>query len=294
MSCNFYFLRTGERRGSMYLWITKLSVTSMLLAGIVFFNQSMLDAEQNKSPHYEKGIVRIATKGGKTGTINWKTRYITSKGIAVTTSNTTNSSQNRLLARRGAIVDAQRNLLETIDGVRIDSTTTVSDHMTNDEIRSSVKGTLKNFEIIDEKWDGEVYEITMHVTMGKIYKVFKKPENSALSDRKPAQPLKQEHTGLVIDARGLNLVPAIFVNIYKEDGVKICGPIHPVYRVSVKSINNVKEERIGTNPLRIAAKNTTGPNNVDLVVGKKNLKGMKQMLFGTDIFSKNRVVILID
>ena len=77
----------------MYLLITKLSVASMLLAGIVFFNQSVLNAEQNKSPHYEKGVVKIATKGGKTGTINWKTRYITSKGIAVTTSHTTNSSQ---------------------------------------------------------------------------------------------------------------------------------------------------------------------------------------------------------
>jgi len=196
--------------------------------------------------------------------------------------------------RRGAIIDAQRNLLETIDGVRIDSTTTVSDHITNDEIRSEVKGTLKNFEIIDEKWNGEVYEVSMHVPMGKIYKVFKKPENGASSDRKAAQSITQEHTGLVIDARNLNLVPAIFVNIYNEDGDKICGPVHPVYRVSVKSINNIKEERIGTNPLRITAKNTTGPNNVDLVVGKNNLKKMRKIVFDNNILSGNKVVILID
>ncbi len=278
----------------MYLWKAKLSATSILLMGIIFFNQGMLKAEQNNSPHYEKGVVRIATKGGKTGTINWKTRYITSKGIATTTSSTTNPSQTKLLARRGAIVDAQRNLLETIDGVRIDSNTTVSDHTTNEEIRSEVKGTLKNFEIIDEKWNGEVYEVTMHIPMGKIYKVFKRPENSASSDGKTAPPIKQEHTGLIIDARGLNLIPAIFVNIYNENSGKVCGPIHPVYRVSVKNINSINEERIGTNPLKIIAKKTTGPNNVDLVINSKNLKGMKQILFGSNIFSENRVVILID
>ena len=278
----------------MYLWKTKFSVASILMVGIVFFNQSMLKAVENKSPHYEKGVARIATKEGKTGIINWETRYITSKGIVAATSNATNSSQRKLLARRGAIVDAQRNLMEIIKGIRIDSTTTVSDHMINEAVRAEVKGSLKNFEVIDEKWDGEVYEVTMRVPMGKTYKIFKKPGNTTLPDRKATQPKQLKYTGLVIDARSLNLVPAIFTNIYDEDGRKICGPIHPVYRVSAKNINNIKEERIGTNPLRIAAKNTVDPNNIDLVISKENLKKMKQMLVGTDIFPKKKVVILID
>ncbi len=278
----------------MYLLKTKLSVTCILLAGVVFCNQSMLVAEESISSHYEKGVVKIATKGGKTGTINWKTRYIISKGIVASTSNTTNSSQKRLLARRGAIVDAQRNLLETIEGVRIDSTTTVSDHMVNEVIKTEVKGTLKNFEIIDEKWNGEVYEVTMHVPIGKIYKVFKNSEKTVLSERKVTQPKKQEYTGLVMDARGLNLVPAIFVNIYNEDSRKVYGPIHPVYRISVKNINKIEEKRIGTNPLRISANNSTGPNNVNLVISNKNLKKMNQIFSGTDIFPQNKVVILID
>lgn len=264
------------------------------MVGIVFFNQSMLKAVENKSPHYEKGVARIATKEGKTGIINWETRYITSKGIVAATSNATNSSQRKLLARRGAIVDAQRNLMEIIKGIRIDSTTTVSDHMINEAVRAEVKGSLKNFEVIDEKWDGEVYEVTMRVPMGKTYKIFKKPGNTTLPDRKATQPKQLKYTGLVIDARSLNLVPAIFTNIYNEDGGKVCGPIHPVYRVSAKNINNIKEKRIGTNPLRIMAKNTAGSNNVDLVISKKNLKKMKQMLVGTDIFPKKKVVILID
>ncbi len=278
----------------MYLWKTKLSVTSIFLVGILFLNQSMLKAGQKESPHYEKGVARIVTKGGKTGTINWKTRYITSKGMVAAASNTTNSSQRKLLTRRGAIIDAQRNLMEIIKGVRIDSKSTVSDHMINETIRAEVRGTLKNFEVIDEKWDGEVYEVTMQVPMGKIYKVFKKKENIEFSEKKAVRPKEQEYTGLVIDARGLNLVPAIFINIYNENGRRVFGPMHPVYRVSTKDINSIKEERIGMNPLRITAKSTAGSNKVDLTINKRNLKKIRQMISSADISSMNKVVILID
>lgn len=277
-----------------FLWHIKLLVAGMMLMGSVLFHQDVLKASQNKSPHYEKGVARITTKEGKTGTINWETRYITSKGIVSATSNTTNLSQRRLLARRGAIVDAQRNLMEIIKGVNIDATTTLSDYMVNEVTRANVKGTLKNAEIIDEKWDGEVYEVTMQVPMGKIYKVLRNTKNDKLSDRTTRQSKAQEYTGLVIDARGLSLVPAIFLNIYNEDGRKIGGPIHPVYRISIKEIDDIKEKRIGANPLRITAKDTTGLNDVDLVISMRNVINVRKAVSNTDIFSKNKVIVLID
>lgn len=277
-----------------FLWKIELLVASMLLMGIVFYHQGVLEANQNKSTHYEKGVARIVTKEGRTGTINWETRYITSKGIVAATSITTNSSQRRLLARRGAIVDAQRSMLEIINGVRIDSATTVSDYMVNEVTRADVKGTLKNAEIIDENWDGEVYEVTMQVPMGKIFKVLKDSGNIKLSKEKAIRPKEQEYTGLVIDARGLGLVPAIYINIYNENGTKVYGPIHPVYRVSIKEIDDIEEKRIGTNPLRITAKNTTGSNDVDLVISKRNAINVRKNVFNTKIFSMNKVIVLID
>ncbi|MFQ5685231.1 MAG: hypothetical protein ACE5GV_01090 [Candidatus Scalindua sp.] len=278
----------------MYLWKNKFLATSLLLAGIVFCNQGMLKAEQKKPHNYEKGVARIVTKAGKTGTINWETRYITSKGIASVPSSSTTPSRRKLLARRGAIVDAQRSMLEIINGVRIDSATTVSDRMVNETIGAEVKGTLKNYEIIDEKWDGEVYEVTMQVPMGKIYKVFRNVKKSKLPDRKATRPKEHEYTGLVINARGLGLIPAIFVNIYNEDGRRIGGPIHPVYRVSTKETGYIKEKRIGTNPLRITAKGMAGTNGVDLVISERNVVNVRKMVFNTDIFSMNKVIILID
>ncbi|MBS1258129.1 MAG: hypothetical protein MAG551_01182 [Candidatus Scalindua arabica] len=111
----------------------------------------------------------------------------------------------------------------------------------------------------------------------------------------PDFPESSEYTGLVIDARGLSLEPAIFVNIFNDkDGVKVCGPIHPVYRLSVKNIKDINEDRIGTNPLRIKAKGTTGPSGVDITISNGNAKKVRKKILNTGIFSKSKVVILID
>jgi len=69
------------------------------------------------------------------------------------------------LARRFAIVDAQRNFVEFISGARIDSRTNVDNLKEGkDEILSTVKGVAKYYEIIDEsfnrtndgRWQAEV------------------------------------------------------------------------------------------------------------------------------------------
>ncbi len=61
-------------------------------------------------------------------------------------------AQSKLLALRAAKVDAQRNLLETIQGVRIDSETLVKDFLTeNDEIRTHVMGKLRGARVVAER-----------------------------------------------------------------------------------------------------------------------------------------------
>jgi hypothetical protein len=62
--------------------------------------------------------------------------------------------QARLMAKQAAIKDAQRNLAETIYGVRIDSRTTVRNFVTeNDEIRSRVEAVLRGARIVDTRWE---------------------------------------------------------------------------------------------------------------------------------------------
>ncbi|HOI72993.1 MAG TPA: hypothetical protein PLO63_02490 [Syntrophales bacterium] len=95
----------------------------------------------------------IAQSAG-TGEINWVQGYIsvTGQGAAVRGS----LAQARPLARRAAVSDAQRNLLEIIKGVKIDSTTTVENFIVaSDVIRSHVNGVVKGAHVVkgSEKYE---------------------------------------------------------------------------------------------------------------------------------------------
>ena len=90
-------------------------------------------------------------------------------------------SQARLMAVRAAKIDAQRNLLETINGVRVTAGTTVKDMaLESDIIGTRVKGMLQGaFEVGSEvnlesgSW---VASVTMAVCLGK--------DNSDCKERK--------------------------------------------------------------------------------------------------------------
>ncbi len=90
--------------------------------------------------------------------------YIYATGMAVAPEGKT-GAQAKALARRGAIVDLQRLMLEYLVGVQIDSRTTVNDFMADDRVRSEIHGCIRNIELLDGKWDGESYEIEGRLPM---------------------------------------------------------------------------------------------------------------------------------
>ena len=70
-------------------------------------------------------------------------------------------------AKRAALVDARRNLLEAIGGVRIDSQTVISNKMNvSDRVRSVVSGVVKNsFPIKFIVHEGDVVEATVEAPL---------------------------------------------------------------------------------------------------------------------------------
>ncbi len=63
----------------------------------------------------------------------------------------------RMMACRAAVVDAQRNLLESIEGVRVEGTTVVANMMVeSDMIKTSVSGLLQGAQVVkrDPQSDG--------------------------------------------------------------------------------------------------------------------------------------------
>jgi len=102
------------------------------------------------------------------GTINYSAQYIEAVGSSIIdTSRFKNKAQANAMARRGAVVDAQRNLLEIIKGVHIQGETTVQDLITtSDKVVSKVEGVVKGAQMVGKPRivDGEI-EVTMRIPL---------------------------------------------------------------------------------------------------------------------------------
>lgn len=93
---------------------------------------------------YIEEIVEERTNGN----INWTQQYVEAVGQSVIDSERfKNKAQARAMATRGAIVVAQRNLLEMVQGVNVVGETTVEDMITtSDYIYTRVEGFVKGAE----------------------------------------------------------------------------------------------------------------------------------------------------
>ncbi|MEW6774695.1 MAG: LPP20 family lipoprotein [Bdellovibrionota bacterium] len=101
------------------------------------------------------------------GLINWGQGYVEASGSGAPPSNAPNMAVARISAERAAKVDALRNLLETVKGVRVDSETTVENFTTtSDTIRTRVEGIVKGAQQIDKKYLGDgAVEVTLRMPL---------------------------------------------------------------------------------------------------------------------------------
>ena len=108
-----------------------------LLFALALVSSSSIAADA----HYEEWTAA----GGK---INWTTAQVSAEGYGLPPGNV-GGKAGPLLACRAAVVDAQRNLLEATQGVRVTATTVIDNYMlSNDEVKSEVEGIIRNARII--------------------------------------------------------------------------------------------------------------------------------------------------
>ena len=208
--------------------------------------------------------------------LDWTQNYIESTGMAVAPTGT-KGAQAKALARRGAIVDLQRNLLEFMGGVNIDARTTMDDFMASDRVRSEVHGIVKNIELLEGTWDGESYTIAGRIKLPQLRVVVAsnyKPAPVEKAEVPPAKRTSGKYTGLIIDARHLSLVPAMTFNVFDENGKAVYGMEFVDNKHYLQSglcayyhnINYARGEvHVATNPI-VAKAVRLASGNVDIVI----------------------------
>lgn len=209
------------------------------------------------------------------GSINWETGILTAKGYGKLTGNTPADVES---AKRAGKVDAYASALEIISGINFDADTKTKEYLDAQPVRAyRLRGIVQGAEITDtRKMEDGTYEVSIRAPLWGM-----KGVSVVFSDLFSAQPAAKEEplpepepgeentTGLIIDARGLSLMPAMFPVVVDEDGNVVygAGQVKPevilqrgVAAYTTGEPAGSSSARVGPNPLKVEALGLSYPS----------------------------------
>ena len=252
---------------------------------------------------FDGGDQVVETMG--TGEVNWSANVIRSVGSGAPSPDAPNVAVARLGAERAAKLDAMRNLLETVKGVRIDSQTSVVNFTTqSDVINSRVEGTVKGARVVKTKYlsDGAVEVIIeVPITGGLADTVYGNlADLGSAAVPKAGSPV---YTGLIIDARGTGARPAMSPKVVDEDGKEVYGSAFVSREFAIKQgivgyakdVNAAKQnERVTANPIVVKGLKTVGSGGSDIVISNADAAGLRDVSKNLSFLEQTRVLVIVD
>lgn len=261
-----------------------------------------------KQEHVEEPLSLEAGGSLIEGYIDWTKNELIVYGDAIAPDHITNPVQRRLLGLRGAKAVAYRNLLEMVGEVQVDSETRVQDFMVaSDSIGVRVQGLVRGARVVaGSQVESEgLYRIALRLPLLGAFANAVLPEVMRLAPDAydmlpPESPPEsttdsltmaieeepvvfvphQPYTGILIDARGLDLQPSMSPRILSEEGRIIYGAatVDRSYATQYgiigydKDIDRaLKSDRLGgetANPFVVKATRTSGLYSGDVVLSE--------------------------
>ena len=240
---------------------------------------------------------------GVAGGIDYSKRVIVSKGIGMP-----GGVGGRGGQIRAAIMDAQRNFLEVTKGAIVDSRSTIEDFvLKSDVINSQVRGVAKNFTVVDTAYfdDGSI-EVTLQFSMeGELLNAVLPQDmgtGATPTAAPPAAPGKA-YSGLIVDARGLNVRPALAPKVLDENGKEVYGSsyVSREYAVQQGMVGYAKDpdkaasnERVSPDALLVKGIKADGPNKTDIIISNNDASALLAISENLNFLRKCKVIVLVD
>jgi len=273
------------------------------LAVVLFISLIVLPFGISYAGLFDGGDQVVEAMGS--GEVNWSANTIRSVGSGAPSPDAPNVAVARHGDERAANLDAMRNLLETVKGVRIDSQTTVVNFTTqSDVINSRIEGFVKGARVIKTKYlsDGGV-EVIIEVPIsgGLSDTVYGNIPN--LGSATVPKTGNAVYTGLIIDARGMGARPAMSPKIVDEDGKEVYGSAYVSREFAIKQgivgyakdINAAKQnERVAANPIVVKGLKTTGSGGSDIVISNTDAAGLRDASKNLSFLEQTRVLVVVD
>jgi hypothetical protein len=293
-----------------------LIVLFIFLCAGFSFAQSNNDGKVGVSDWTKIVESKVTDQIGDKGLINYEEGYIEAVGTGAPPEQYYKKPQARPMALRAAQVDAYRNLLETVQGVQIDSQTSVKDFVvTNDEINTKISGLVKGAAIVKKEYlsDGTV-EVTVRMPMSGVAKAIlpkaiTDDKKTDMKDHKPVpfskKPAAEDalYTGLVLDARGLQGRPAMSPKIFDENGAEVYGTliVNKDYAMQQGICGYARDltaaqsnPRVTNSPLTAKAISAQGTGMSEFKISNDDAKKIRAAKENLTFLQKCRVMIVLD
>lgn len=256
--------------------------------------------------------------------MNWEGQVIRATGAGAPDMKASSPAQARLGAERAALLDAFRNLLSQVKGVQVDGTRKMDDVMQANEVKARVEGVIKGYKVVNKRYfsDNGV-EIDVEVPVALLTDILdpdatqllaqpaskpsEKPAEKAAEKpaekpgEKPTETVAaklEDGTGLVIDARGLKLTPALMPRVLDEAG----KPLYTIDSLSaearkttgvaayVQSLDEARKSlKAGDKPMVIKAAKANG---ADVLLPQDEAKKLISM--NPPFLAQGKVVIVFN
>jgi hypothetical protein len=185
--------------------------------------------------------------------------------------------------------------------------------LTSDIIKSQVEGVVRDFVVLDTRYY-ESMDVAVIVEMpltGALYDVLLPGDSGGMTTSavaaqpQPSQPVTTgtgPTSGLIIDATGLDVMPAMAPKILDEDGNEVYGTTKVLRQFAMTTgvagyHNNIQgasqDERVAGNPMSVRALRSTGPNGCDLVISNADAGAIRRAAANLPFLEECRVMIIL-
>lgn len=224
------------------------------------------------------------------GEIDWSGNTVRATGTGVMDPNNPNIAQARLMAERAAVVVAQRNLLETVQGVRVDSETRVENFMTDyDVIYTRVEGIVRNTrQLGPARYDSlaGIVEVELEMEIhspqglsGALSTVLGGTEMNAVPMSSQTKEFLDQYSALVFDGTEAGLQPSMYPKIYDANGnllldtkdyASYLGSSGQTAMQFISDLDQILSQPVfAQSPLVVNVRQVTGQFGTDIVLGQE-------------------------
>lgn len=299
---------------------TQVAVTRMrwlLLVAVFSAGESEIGLGQSRMAG--EAVERVGL-----GQVNWTRGWINATGVGVPPAD--GGPGARLKAERAGYLVALRNLLEIVKGVRVDAESVTDAYLVKNEvIKTQVSGFIQGARIVKAvaQPDGSV-EVTVKMPVwgsGSLISALLSEKAMQSHVLAPESDTKQGYTGIVIDARGIEVNPACFPEILDENGAVVYGPgtadrsateknglvqyralpegvaLSSVFgerAALTRPVQRAPIPREGRRPLKIKGLKTAGRLKANVIISVEDAKKIREDAQLGGILKRSRVVIVTD